>query len=302
MATTITLTGGGVSMNQPAAGETIQATDFNSMRTNVDRLKGTPTAFGAANRYGLGQGGSTETAATAGTTTVKETGTAGAFKDLQDEIQELQTFLAQNTETVTDVASGDVIYASSWATAAAAIEDCWNGRLNHTPSAAANGTSWTGTGPANTTHTRTFQFDFGSENNAMAFFNGGGRIGVGNMSVAGTDAHNTAWNGMLSGLGDLLISYATYYNLTTSETTLANQSLTGAYSNDGVTVTVKKGNSAGTDTTGRYVTFYVKLTDGVDGVAGYDESVGSVTIYGRKRLPNTTNTTFSFTNPSNTAT
>lgn len=307
MATTITVTdtGGAADMRAPDAGDTVLATDYNSMLANVERLLLTPNdvslgTFTAADTWGLNQS-ETENAASVGDEIIA-TGTPGAFKDLQDEIQALQTFFGQTTETITDVAAGDSITAADWAAAARAIEDCWDGRLGHTPSAVSSGTSnvyTTSWGVAGSSEklTTTVTYTFANEATCRGFFNGGGYIGVGDMSMSGT-GHNADWDTVVAAAGDVMINYNSntgteastgFYELGTTDTVIYSSNLGGVYTGDLFTIAVKV-NSV-TDPT--IVTFTVVMDDADDNVV--DETLdGDFTINCRRRLPDTTGTGFSF--------
>lgn len=306
MATTITVTdtGGAADMRAPASGDTILATDYNSMLANVERMLLTANdvtlGSGAGTTvWGLGQS-ETEGTVSAGDTVIA-TGTSGV-EDLFSEIQALQTFFGQTTETVPDVASGGSITADDWAAAARAVEDCWDGRLGHTPSAVSSGTDGTYTttwGQAGVSEklTTTVTYTFATEAACRAYFNGGGYIGVGAMSMTGT-GHNVDWDTIVSAAGDVMLNYNShtgnqtsfgFYDLTATNQLMHQGSVGGVYTGEVLQIYAKINST----TNPTIVTFTVIMDDNNDGIV--DELLdGDFTCTCRRRLPNTTGTGFSF--------
>lgn len=310
----VTDTGGAANMNAPAAGDTVLATDYNNMLLNVERLLLTPNdvTLGAApgtTVWGLNQT-ETESSTSAGSTIVA-TGTSGV-EDLFNEIQALQTFFSQTTETIPTISAGGLITASHWAAAARAIEDCWDGRFGHTPSAVADGatntytTTW-GVAAASEKLTTTVTHSFASEAACRGFFNGGGFVGVGGLSMTGT-GHNADWNTVVSAAGDVILNYTSstgntntgigFYELTATDTILYSANLgsvNNVYSGDLFTISAKV-NSTTNPTS---VIFTIVMDDADDN--NIDETLDGVfTAKARHRLPNTTGTGYSF--PKNTPT
>lgn len=311
MATILTLTdNGGVNdLRAPDAGDIVLASDYNNMANISNQLTEAPTNVShptpaVSTIWGLNQGGTGEGQATAGVTLIDSQGTNGAMRDLMLEVKELQTFLGQTSETVNEnnADTGDVITASDWAATARALEDCWDNRFGHTPSALSSGTSDTytptwGESGVNEILTATVTYTFSSAADCRAFFNGGGYLGVGDMSVTGT-GHNADWDAALSAAGDVIVNHDSstgtavgvgFYDLSTTPTTLYTASLGGSYSGDVLTIQGSiNSNSAPT-----VVTFTVELDDNGDNVT--DELIdGDVTVTCRRRLPDVTGTTFTF--------
>ena len=238
--------------------------------------------------------------------TVLAGGAAGAFKDLQDEVQELQTFLNQTTESVVDVTVGQNITAAQWNTLMLAVQDCWDGRFGHVPSSsvtdgsATRVTSWTNS------VTNEVSWTFASEADCRAFFNAGGRVGVSASRTGGTaTTQNTRWTETLNAIGDVLVRYNTteaddgtnngigFYELTTSNQTLLTKFTTTApYTSDVITIAARVNST----TNPTVVTFVVTLTDAGDNAI--DAPVdGTLTINARRRQPNVAGTGFTFPAP-----
>lgn len=301
---TITMTGG-TDMQQVVVGDTIQTGDFNNPRVNVGALLDPPVDIGLggftlSSTFGYNQGGTGVTAVNVGDV-ISAAGASG-FKNLQDEVQELQVFLNQTAETVTDVTVGDTMTAATFNSLMLAIEDCWYGRFGHTPSAASSGTSDTytttwGVAGASEKLTTTCTYTFANENACRAYFNGGGYLGVGAMSMTGT-GHNADWNTVVAAAGDVMINYNSntgteantgFYELATTDTTIYSANLGGVYTGDLFTIAVKVNST----TNPTVITFTVVMDDADDN--NIDETLdGDFTIANRRRLPNTTGTTYTF--------
>jgi hypothetical protein len=309
---TITATGM-VTMQQVVAGtDTILIADFNNARTNVDRLLGvaqdvTLGSPSIGTIYGYGQGGVGVAAAAAGEL-ILAAGAAGAFKELQDDVQALCAFLGVTVRAGvgTDVTTSTTITAATWNNLMLNIQDCWNDRFDPqsltitTDGNTTRTTTWTNTLTQITTWT------FASESDCRAFFNGGGALGMSASRTGGTaNDQNTSWTNALSNLGDVLMYHDTstagagsvtgvgFYELSTSYQNLVTYtSPTSPYSSDSMAVAALV-NSTTNPTS---VSIRTTLTDAGDNVI--DESVdGTLTINARRNQPDASGSGFSFPVP-----
>jgi hypothetical protein len=311
----ITVTGG-FGMQQVVAGtDLVLPADFNNARSNVARLLGTANAvtlgtFTASNTYGYGQSVTIPTAASTGNT-ITVTGTAGAFRDLQDNVQALGVFLGITLRAGvgTDVTTSTTITAATWNNLMLDVKDCFDNRFSpasrtlSSPASVTRSTSWTNTLTQVTTWT------FSTAAACREFFNGGGRVGVSASRTGGAaTTQNTEWSNTLTAVGDVFLTHDTtvatgaspgtvstigFYELTTSDQQLL-QKFTAAspYTSDNIRV-VAKINSTTSPTV---VTITTTLTDAGDN--SIDESVdGTLTINGRLAMPVVTGTGFTFATP-----
>ena len=104
---------GGTDMTAVVIGDQILPADFNEARTNLDRILSAPTSV--SDVHGLNQGGVSVGQATTGTT-IEALGSAGAFTELQNDIQSVNTFYGATTNVhiQTDIVAGQVIEANEW--------------------------------------------------------------------------------------------------------------------------------------------------------------------------------------------
>lgn len=211
----------GITMQQVVVGDTIQAVDFNDPRTVIDLIVGSPNALftGAPSVqcWGYNEGGVGVNSAVIGEL-VLAAGLAGAFKELQDDVQAICAFQGRvprsapggtgtDTDVATDVAQGDRIRAAMWNNLMLDIQDCFTGRFQPasstqtTDSTSQRVSTWTNTVEATAT------FTFSSEDEINAFFNMGGRLGV-SASIAGAVGDNsTEMATMLANMGDVFMAY-----------------------------------------------------------------------------------------------
>ena len=173
---------GGTDMQAVEPGDSIMPEDFNEARTNINDLLSAPTSI--TDLQGLNQGGVSVGEAVTGTT-VEALGSAGAFTELQNEIQALNTFYGATTNVhiQTDIVAGDVIESDQWNGIMYDTKARWDASVKDEifstktyPSSdtwviSTDGT-WTGT----LTSTVTFTWSSAAELNA--WFNGGGAVGM----------------------------------------------------------------------------------------------------------------------------
>lgn len=309
----LTITGG-TNMQLVVAGtDLVEDGDYNNPRTNVNTLLAAPAdvtlgTFTASNTFGYNQGGTSEGVASAGSL-ILAAGANGAFKELQDEVQELQVFTGQTGETVTDVAVGDVIEAADWNILMRAIEDCWNGRFGHTPSAAVTDATVQRTTAWTNTLTSVLTWTFANEADCRAFFNGGGELGFSVSRTGGTASdQNTRWDETFAAVGDILLDHETtqassgtianigFYELTTTDQQLIEKfTATAPYSSDVLRVNARVNST----TNPTVITMTITLTDAGDNVIDAAPD-GTLSINARRRQPNTSGTGFTFATPTDT--
>ena len=329
----VTITGG-TNMTQVVAGDVIDDADFNNARTNVNTLMGTAAdvttgTFTEASTFGWGQGGAGVNAASAGGLVYADNATGG-FKRLQDDVQAMCAFLGQTVRTNvgSDVSSSTIVDDTTWSNLMLNVKDCWDNRFSPAGRTSSTGDSATRTSAWTSSLVQETTYSWGSEALLRAYFNGGGRVGMSASRSGGTSStQNTDWTNLLSAMGDLYIDYQTgggssgtnagvgLYELTTSYTLLWTKLGSGAYASNYFKMYGKVNSTA--DPT--VITLKAELSDpytaaaaaaadgaiGPDGVpstgddaAGYTDSIdGTLTINGRRHLPNASGSGFSFTTP-----
>lgn len=295
---TITLSGG-TTMTQVVAGtDLVDEADFNNARDNVNRLLGNATdvtlgTFTASSTYGWGQGGAGVATATQGST-ITATG-AGGFKDLQDDVQAMCTFLGVSLRTGvgSDVTTSDTISAATWNNLMLNIKDCWDARFS--PSTVTTSTDASVQYTSNWTNqlTQETSYTFASEAACRAFFNGGGRLGMSASYASGSGTQFTQWQTKLSNLGDVQLKHDTttagagtiagvgFYELTTAYQQLVIY-YGGAtpYGSDYVQVSAKVNST----TNPTVVTIRTILVDAGDNVIDAPAN-GTLTINARRGQP-----------------
>lgn len=310
---TITVTGG-TNMVQVVAGDTISAADYDNMVANVYRQLSTPNditlgTYTASSTWGYNQSIGSLDAATG--ELVYANSTNNGFKNLQDEVQSLATFLGHslNSSSGSDKSAGQTITASDWNNLMDDVRDVFNNRLS-VPSGslttdAADVSSRTSSWGSSATPTisHIFTMTFSSEAHARAFFNAGGEVlftagrsGGTTGSAAGTiGSQNADWTALLSAMGTLTFNLNTltssgstgttankgFYELTTSDQQLYIKYGSGSYASNYYRI-LGKVNSTTNPTV---LTFTVQFTDdhalgdgiGPDGIDGNsDDSQGYV--------------------------
>ena len=221
---TLTVTGG-INMVQVVAGDQIGIADYNNMVANVYRQLGTPAdttvgSYAASSNYGYNQSvGSLN--ATSGSSIQAVNSTTG-YKNLQDEIQSLATFLGHslNSSSASDKTAGSTLTASDWSNLMDDVKDVFDAR-NAVPSGSlttdASGTTsrtaaWGSSSTAEITHE--FTATFASEAHCRGFFNAGGEVlftasrsgGTSGSSAGTIGSQNSNWTSTLSALGTLTFS------------------------------------------------------------------------------------------------
>lgn len=303
---------GGFGMTKVVAGDVIANADYDNMKNNVYRQLGTPNditlgTYTASSTWGYAQSIGSLDAATG--EVINASSTDNGFKNLQDEVQALGTFLGLSLTGPTDRSSGDSITAAHWSALMDDVKSCFDNRLSVpagslTTNSAGSSSRTTGWGSAATpTIDHVFTLTFSSEAHARGFFNAGGQVlftasrsGGTTGSSAGTiGSQNANWTDLLSAMGTLTFnlnnltsSGATgtsagigFYELTTSDQQLYIKYGSGAYASNYYRV-LGKVNSTTNPTV---ITFTVQFTDdhalgdgiGADGIDGNaDDTVGYV--------------------------
>jgi len=306
---------GGTTMQEVVTGDIILATDFNNPRTNMNTLLNTSAdvtlgTYTESSVFGWGQGGAGVAAATSGEL-VLATGAAGAFKDLQDDVQAACLFLGitPRTGTGSDVVASDQITAADWTDLMRDVKDVWDGRFSPAAwtetisSTLAYTASWTNSIQCEST------FTWGTEAACRAYFNGGGRVGISAALTNGTTTQDTQWSTKLSNMGTAEINYNDltagvtvstwqgFYELTdTYQTVLQYFGGVSPYTNDYVQI------EARVDSTTNPTIIYMRTTmlDADDGVID-DPVTGDITVTAHAFTPAASGSGFSFTAPTITA-
>ena len=304
---------GGTDMVTVLPGDAILPADYNNARTNINDILSAPTSI--TDTHGLNQGGASVGEAVAGTT-IEALGSAGAFTELQNDIQALNAFYVATTNVhiQTDIVAGDIIESDEWngmmydtkarwdngpkayntSTLTYPVSDTW---VNATDG------DWTGT------LTSTVTFTWSTTQELNAWFNGGGAVGIEGAIVnyTGSDPQTLAWETKLSNLGDVfLVKQNTeagagtnaglgQEDLTTSYQTLITYNGGGSapYTSDWANVSAL----AGDNTSPVSVTVRIQMRDGADG--GTDNPVqGDTRARGVLYTPNPAGSGFTFAAPS----
>lgn len=218
MASGSTITATGMqTMTQVVAGtDLILPADYNNARTNVDRLLSTAQdvtlgTFSLGSTFGYGQGGATTSARSTGNL-VQANNATGGFKQLQDDVQSLASFLGITLRSGvgTDVTSSDTITAATWNNLMLDIRDIWNGRFSPAAGSLTTTTevSRTYTSAWSNSLTQETTFTFANEAACRAFFNAGGKLGVSSSRTGGSSTtQNTNWSSLLSAMGDVFMGH-----------------------------------------------------------------------------------------------
>lgn len=303
---------GGFDMQQVLTGDVISIADFNDARNNINRLLGAPNdvalgTFTPASSWGYNQGGAGVGAAVTGQD-ILATGAAGAFKDLQDDVQALCAFLGQALRpgVGTDVVTGNVINSIAWRNLMLNVEDCWNNRF--VPASRTTATlgstdytiAWTNSLTQETT------WNFTNETNCRAFFNAGGVLGFSGSRTGGTvNDQNTSWTNIMTNLSDVWLFHDTcsagagtttgigFYELTTSyQNLVVYNGPTSPYSGDNIVV------SARVNSTTNPTQVFIRAVATDAGDNAVDESPdGTFTFRARRQQPDASGSGFSIFAP-----
>lgn len=226
---------GGFTMRNVVAGDVIDDADYDNMKNNVYRQLSTPNditlgTYTASSTWGYNQSiGSLDAAAGE---LVYASSTNNGFKNLQDEVQSLATFLGHslNSSSGSDKSAGDSITATDWNNLMDDVKDLFDNRLSvpsgslttNSATSSSRTTSWGSSSEPAILHQ--FTVTFSNEAHCRAFFNAGGQIlftgarsGGTTGSSAGTiGSQNSNWTNLLSAMGTLTFNLN---NLTSSGAT-----------------------------------------------------------------------------------
>lgn len=305
---------GGYTMTQVVAGDVIDDADYDNMKNNVYRQLSTPAdvtvgTYTASSTYGYNQSvGSLDAAAGE---LVRASSTDNGYKNLQDEIQAVGTFLglSLNSTSTSDEVAGGSITATDWSNLMTDVKSCFDSRfsvpggsLTSTAFGSTSRTSgWGSSGTPQITHE--FTATFSSEAHCRGFFNSGGEInftagrsgGTSGSSAGTIGSQNANWTSLLSAMGTLTFNLNNvtssgstgtsagkgFYELTTSNVQMYIKYGSGSYASNYYQLLAKVNST----TNPTVVTFTVVMRDdhalgdgiGADGVDGNsDDSVGYV--------------------------
>jgi hypothetical protein len=303
---------GGFTMTQVVAGDIIDDADYDNMKNNVYRQLSTPNditlgTYSAGSTWGYAQSiGSLDAAAGE---LVRANSTDNGFKNLQDEVQALGSFLGLSLTGPSDRAAGNQILASHWSALMNDVKTCFDNRLSvpagSLTTASAGSSSRTASwGSANEPAIQhTFTLSFSNEAHCRAFFNAGGKVlftgsrsgGTSGSSAGTIGSQNANWTALLSSMGTLSFNLNNltssgstgssagkgFYELSTNNQQLYIKYGSGAYASNYYQI-LGKVNSTSNPTV---LTFTVVMRDdhalgngiGADGVDGNgDDTVGYV--------------------------
>ena len=302
---------GGTDMQAVEPGDQILPADFNEARTNINDMLSAPTSV--TDLHGLNQGGVSVGQAVTGIS-IDALGSAGAFTELQNDIQSINAFYGATTNVhiQTDIVAGDIIDHNEWNGIMYDTQARWNEEeKTYISSTKTNETSqlwdvsvdgnWTGT------LTSTCTFTWSSSADLNAWFNAGGAVGIeGSLpTYAGGDDNTNAWKTKLAALGEvILIKQDTVagagtnnnrgqVDMTTSYLDLNTYAGSPSpYTSDWANVDAQVNNTASPTS----VTVRMRLRDGGDG--GVDQPVeGDTRIRSVLYTPDTNGSGFTFAAP-----
>ena len=303
---------GGTDMQAVEAGDQILPADFNEARTNINDMLSAPTSV--TDLHGLNQGGVSVGQAVTGIS-IDALGSAGAFTELQNDIQALNSFYeaTTNVNIQTDIVAGDMITHDEWNGLMYDTKERWDdGEKSYITSTKTNESSqtwvvntegtWTGT------LTSTVTFTWSSTVELNTWFNAGGAVGIEGAIVnySGGDPGTEAWETKLNTLGDVLLlkqdtvaGAGTSSNRGQVDMTTSYQDLNvyaggdAPYTSDWANVDAQVNNT----TSPISVTLRMRLRDGTDG--GVDDPVeGDTRIRGVLYTPDANGSGFTFAAPS----
>ena len=311
---TLTVTGGTNMVQVVANTDTVQPADYDNMVTNVYRQLGTPAdhtigTYTASSIYGYNNSTGSLDAATG--ETINASSTDNGYKNLQDEVQSLATFLGVTLtgNSGSDRVAGNSITATDWNNLMTDVKSLFDARhsipgASLTTDAADVSTRTSGWGSSSTPEVNhQFTMTFGSEAACRGFFNSGGEVlftgarsGGTSGSAAGTiGSQNSSWTSLLSAMGTLTFNLNNltssgstgtsagkgFYELTTSYQDLYSKYGSGSYASNYYKIQA----AVNSTTNPTVVTFKVIMRDdhalgdgiGADGIDGNaDDSVGYV--------------------------
>lgn len=306
---------GGTNMQAVIAGDIISPADFNNARTNIDDMLSAPTNVN--DTHGLNQGGVSVGVATSGIT-IEALGSAGAFTELQNDIQALNAFYnaTTNVHIQTDIVAGDTIEDSEWNGMMYDTKARWDNeekQYNFSTKTYPTSRTWTlaGDGAWSGLLESTVTFTWSSTADMNAFFNGGGAVGMEaaliNYTPGSGDDQTESWYDKLDALGDVFMAKTDSFagagtttgngqvDMTTSyQNLVAYNGGTSPYLDDWANVAAQVNNT----TTPTSVTVRMRLNDGEDGHSPSDTPVSADTRFqGVLFTPDANGSGFTFATP-----
>lgn len=202
------------------AGGTISATDYNTVQSRINTIMNTD----------YGQTLSSSQVA------VGDTVTDTVMDNLRTDITKAYAHQQGSNPTITDVADGDTILASTinqYSTLMTTIETnkfvIGSGQSSiESGTSSSRTTQWGGNGGGTVTHT--FTLNFASSAARSQFFNSGGQVRfTASRSGGSSESKNTDWTNMLSAMGTVIFNYTETTASSGSGTTLGGLDLTTSY-------------------------------------------------------------------------
>lgn len=217
-----------------SVGNSITENDYNTLRSRVNVLLGSPSGTTEVNSRGYGQ--------TLGSSTVSANSiiTAAQWDDLRGDIEKVAVHQTGADPSLTNVAAGDSITAAifnAYETTVATAEaspfaiDAGQGSTEAGITSQRT-TNWNGT------INHEFTVTFADANTRKAFFNAGGYIIFSaNLAYTGSEAKTLDWQTMLSDAGSMGVNYLEAFNISGTGNvsargtplTIGNYDLTGTY-------------------------------------------------------------------------
>ena len=308
---------GGTNMQAVEPGDKISPADFNNARTNINDMLSAPTSI--TDFHGLNQGGVSVGQAVTGIS-IDALGSAGAFTELQNDIQALNNFYGATTNVFiqTDIVAGDIIDSDEWNGIMYDTKNRWDNPVKDEATSTKTypvSDTWViaTDGSWQDTLSSTVTFTWNTTADMNAFFNGGGACGVEGAIVnyTGSDVQTKSWETKLNNLGDVyMVKQDTVagagtnaglgqVDMTTTYQTLNTYAGSATYTNDWANVEARVNNT----TSPTSITYKMAFKDGAEPAPIVDEPVlGDTRIRGVLFTPNTNSSGFTFASPSVTQT
>jgi hypothetical protein len=211
------------------AGNSILASDYNTIQTNVANVLGT----GSGNT-GYGQAVSSSQVSTGNTIT------ASQMQNLKSDLDKIAFHQNNAASTAPSVVAGGSIAASDWSTYSSQATSLSGTRftLSSSQATATDGVTPTMSG-WNSTRTHDVTVTFATANDARYFFNAGGEIRIVPSISGQATTKGSAWNSIFNSIGTMKFGYAAttagvagtsigWYNLTNSNQTILTYTSSGA--------------------------------------------------------------------------
>jgi len=232
-----------------ASGQTVEASDYNTLAALIDDVFGLGTGDSGYGGNSINTGVAALPTISLGEVIQSATGAPGSpdeWINLRNAISDCATH--QNT-TLTDalpsdslLEDGDIVTFFNTLQSATNSTDLDTNRNNvnlahlslSTLGTSVRSTSWT------SFVRHEFTVDFGSEDDARHFFNTGGKINIGATRTGGSaSSQNAAWTALLTANSPYIFTQADYFALTTSFVTKLSVSSGGAYASNNWAVRAK---------------------------------------------------------------